>query len=77
VEEVSRNERRIRDSLAAIGHEPESVRWEPIGLCYEMQGRSGGWMVNDEPIGLNIDAALATIAEFGRRWFPPTLEGNK
>jgi hypothetical protein len=43
----------------------------------EMQGRSGGWMVNDEPIGLNIDAALATIAEFGRRWFPPTLEGNK
>lgn len=68
---MSRNEKRIRDALAAIGHAPSSVRWEPVGKQMEMCGREGGWIVNDfHPVGYNVEQALATIKEFPQ-WFPP------
>ena len=48
-----------------------------MGPCIEMAGRSGGWIVNDfHPIGLSTEQALATIAEFGTRWFPPDTDGE-
>jgi hypothetical protein len=72
---MSRSKKKILDALKTIGHEPRDVHWEPVGVCFEMQGRSGGWFVDDEPVGLNADQAVATIKEFPH-WFTGEVRGN-
>ena len=59
---MSRNEKRIRAALADIGYAPARVWFEPCGPSLEMCGPSGGWFVDDEPVGLRVADALAFIA---------------
>lgn len=64
---MSRNEKRIRDALAAKGIKVKSLTWTPIGQMMEMCGREGGWILNDfNPIGLSTNAAIKLISE---SWF--------
>lgn len=66
---MSRNEKRIRDAIAAVGGTCKSVTWEPVGRGAEMCGPSGGWLVDGfEPIGYSTEQALAYIAEFPHRF---------
>lgn len=43
----------------------EDIHWEPIGPCFEMAGRSGGWFINSDPLGLNVEEACDFIRQFG------------
>jgi hypothetical protein len=62
---VSRNEKRIREVAAELGIYVESLRWEPIGMDFEMCGRSGGWILNGfESIGLSTEEAIKYL----RKW---------
>lgn len=64
---MSRNEKRIRNALAAKGIKVKSLKWTPVGQMMEMCGREGGWILNDfNPIGLSTEAAIKLI---GEPWF--------
>ena len=61
---MSRNEQKIRQAAESIGKKVHSIRWEPLGPSFEMMGRSGGWIVNDEAIGHNTDEAVEFILRY-------------
>ena len=64
-ETVSAKKDKIKKALSAIGCESLSVEWYPLGMAIEMQGRTGGWIVDEFcPIGHNVDEALDYIARF-------------
>jgi hypothetical protein len=65
---MTRGQKRILAALRAIGYEPRSIRWEPIGVSLEMQGPLGGWFVDDDPVGYNVGEVLLRIQEFPQ-WF--------
>ena len=60
---MTKSQNKIAKALMEIGCYAKSIEWEPIGISFEMQGRSGGWLINGESIGLNIDQALNFIRE--------------
>lgn len=41
------------------------IHWEPWGKCIEMQGIEGGWYVNSQAIGLNVEEACDYIMKIG------------
>lgn len=58
----SRARKKIRRAFAELGLGIESIEWEPIGMCIEMQGREGGWSVwldeesgGGHVMGYNVD----------------------
>ena len=61
---MSRNEKKIRKLAADLGIRIKSIVWEPWGQSFEMQGIAGGWIINEDPIGLNIEEALGFMRQF-------------
>lgn len=62
---MSRNEKKIRDALKAIGSKRRhKIHWEPIhGPCMEMCGYAGGWFIDDFPVGYSTEQVVKFIAE--------------
>lgn len=65
---MSRREKLIRMALAEVGYKAKKVHWEPLGRDFEMCGRSGGWFVDDEPVGHSVAAVLRFIRECPSAW---------
>lgn len=43
---MSRNKDRIIKTLAKYNLEADEIDWQPLGISFEMCGRSGGWLVH-------------------------------
>jgi hypothetical protein len=65
---MSRNERLLRVALERRGYTARDVHYEPIhGPCFEMAGCAGGWYVDGEPVGYNVEQALDFVNRFWRK----------
>ncbi len=61
---MSRNEKFLREVCSKYNILVESLKWIPVGKCMEMQGREGGWILNDfTPIGLSTKEAADYLNE--------------